>query len=371
MPNLNNSLSELTEVPPSTAKQYILDCLQAGIVPFVTGSPGIGKSQIIKEIADEMNWKVIDHRLSTSDVTDLLGLPHFVKKSNGKEVATFAPFDIFPTELDQVPDGYNGWLLFLDEFNSAPEEVQAAAYKLVLDRMVGQYQLNDRCLIVCAGNGKNDKAIVNDLSTAMVSRLVHIHMKTSFDDWRENVAFKQNYDSRIIAFLTAYPNKLMDFEPENEEKEGKPFCCPRSWEFINRILKVPNFKLDFNTQALLQGTISNDVAIQFTAFCKAADEMETLENIINHPTTAKVPSKTDTKWFTIVSLLQNFEESYLSSFEQYLTRFNDLSFEVLFYRALLAQTPEIAQNTLFQHKLQQITEYQRKQREKNKATRKF
>ena len=212
--------------------------------------------------------------------------------------------------------------------------------------MVGQYKLNDRCLIVCAGNGKNDKAIVNDLSTAMVSRLVHIHMKTSFDDWRENVAFKQNYDSRITAFLTAYPNKLMDFEPENEEKEGKPFCCPRSWEFVNRILKVPNFKLDFNTQALLQGTISNDVAIQFTAFCKAADEMETLENIINHPATAKVPSKTDTKWFTIISLLQNFEESYLSSFEQYLTRFNDLSFEVLFYRALLAQTPEIAQNTL-------------------------
>ena len=127
MSNLNNSLSELTEVPPSVAKQYILDCLQAGIVPFVTGSPGIGKSQIIKEIAKEMNWKVIDHRLSTSDVTDLLGLPHFVKKPNGKEVATFAPFDIFPTELDQIPEGYAGTLIFLDEFNSASEEVQAAA----------------------------------------------------------------------------------------------------------------------------------------------------------------------------------------------------------------------------------------------------
>lgn len=114
MSNLNNSLSELTEVPPSVAKQYILDCLQAGIVPFVTGSPGIGKSQIIREIADEMKWKVIDHRLSTSDVCDMMGLPHFIKKENGKEVATFAPFDIFPTELDELPANYNGWLLFLN-----------------------------------------------------------------------------------------------------------------------------------------------------------------------------------------------------------------------------------------------------------------
>ena len=65
------------------------------------------------------------------------------------------------------------------------------------------------------------------------------------------------------------------------------------------------------------------------------------------------------------------EVSLGGNIKQYLTRFNDLSFEVLFYRALLAQTPEIAQNTLFQHKLQQITEYQRKQREKNKTIRKF
>lgn len=71
MANNLNSLEDLIVLKPSVAKQYILYCLQAGLVPFVTGAPGIGKSQIIKEIAKEMNWKVIDHRLSTSDITDL------------------------------------------------------------------------------------------------------------------------------------------------------------------------------------------------------------------------------------------------------------------------------------------------------------
>ena len=113
MAKLNN-FSNLIEVTPNTAKQYIITCLQAGITPFITGSPGIGKSQIIKEIAKEMNWKVIDHRLSTSDVCDLNGLPTFMKKDNGKTVASFAPFDIFPTSKDTLPENYNGWLLFFN-----------------------------------------------------------------------------------------------------------------------------------------------------------------------------------------------------------------------------------------------------------------
>lgn len=223
--------------------------------------------------------------------------------------------------------------------------------------MIGQYKLHDNCVIVCAGNGKNDHAIVNDLSTAMVSRLVHIHMKVDVDDWLDNVAYKQNYDPRIIAFISNYRDKLMDFDPEDENREGQPFCCPRSWEFVNRILKVPSFEINSITQYLLQGTISPDVAIQFTAFCQAADELEDINVIIKSPEKAKIPEKSATQWFAIVSMLQNFTEDRLDSFEKYLSRFDNIAMEVLFYRSLASQYPQISSNPIFRHKMEQVAQY--------------
>lgn len=92
--------------------------------------------------------------------------------------------------------------------------------------MVGQYKLHPKCFVVAAGNLSTDKAIVNNLSTAMQSRLVHIEMVTNFDDWFKDVALKFNYDERIIAFLHMNTNKLLDFDPDHQDKT---FCCPRKY----------------------------------------------------------------------------------------------------------------------------------------------
>lgn len=119
---------------PRKIREFTLDCLYAGLVPFIQSSPGMGKSSIIRSIAVELNLKLIDHRLSTSAPEDLSGLPRF----NEKGEAIFAPFaELFPLEGQELPKKYNdkgevvgtydGWLVFLDEFNSAVKTVQAAA----------------------------------------------------------------------------------------------------------------------------------------------------------------------------------------------------------------------------------------------------
>lgn len=107
---------------PRQTRKFVIRCLEAGRVPFIQSSPGVGKSSLVKSIAEEYGMKLIDHRLSTSAPEDMSGLPKFTDKN-----ATFIPFDIFPTENTILSDGYNGWILFLDEFNSASKSVQAAA----------------------------------------------------------------------------------------------------------------------------------------------------------------------------------------------------------------------------------------------------
>ena len=110
------------EIKLSRAAELITLALKANLVPMVHGSPAIGKSSIVKWIAKKFNLKLIDLRLSQCDPTDLLGFPYIFGNRAG-----YRPMETFPIMGDEIPKGYNGWLLFLDELTSASTAVQAAA----------------------------------------------------------------------------------------------------------------------------------------------------------------------------------------------------------------------------------------------------
>lgn len=343
---------ELLEVNPRETTQYICYCLMANLVPFLVSSPGCGKSSLVKDIAKKYNLALIDHRLSTSDVTDLNGLPQF---KDGK--AVFTPFNIFPTKDTQIPDGKNGWLLFLDEFNSAPRAIQAAAYKIILDKTIGQYELHPNCFIICAGNNMNDRAITQELSTAMVSRLVHIHMSCDFDTWMEDVAYRNNYNPTLIAYLQCNREELNTFDPE--EDSGLPYNCPRTWSMVNSILQLPEFKLTEETTPLLAGIISKGTAYKFLAFSKLADDIVTPQEIIKSPSNAKIPSALETQWATISNLIGYTTPDNLKEIDTYIDRYNDISLQIMYYKAIKSKDPVIIQHPVFKARLPKIAAYMR------------
>lgn len=91
-------------------KAYLLNFIKANIPAKLTSSPAIGKSDLVKSIAAELNLKLIDLRLSTCDVTDLVGLPNITEQ--GRSV--WSPNEAFPIQGDALPEGKDGWLLFLN-----------------------------------------------------------------------------------------------------------------------------------------------------------------------------------------------------------------------------------------------------------------
>ena len=210
---------------------YLEEVLFANLVPLIKGSPAIGKSSIVHQVAEKYKLKLIDFRMAQADVTDFNGFPKILDSSDGPTTkAGYIPMNIFPLAGDPIPDGYEGWLLFLDEINSAPRSVQAAAYKLILDRMVGLHHLHKKVAIVGAGNKETDKAIVNTLSTAMQSRLAHFELivdPATWDKW----AVENNIDHRIRAFIKFKPEILFKFNPNHN---NDTFPSPRTWEFCSR-----------------------------------------------------------------------------------------------------------------------------------------
>lgn len=343
---------DIYKCTPRQTRLFIEDIIKAGLVPFIHSSPGMGKSSIVHQTGRDFKLEMIDHRLSTSQPEDLSGLPSFKHDANGHpNEATFVPFDIFPTADKPIPEGKDGWLLFLDEANSASKAVQAASYKLVLDKAVGQHKLHDSVAIVMAGNLAIDKALVSPLSTAMQSRLVHIEMTIDFNNWLEDVAIPNKYDPRIIAFLSYKREYLMDFNPNHHDKT---FCCPRTWEFMDKLLKIND--VDDKRTPLYAGTITSGVAANFVQFCKVYQSIPDVKAIEADPRNIAVPDGADRRWAVTTHLIDYTTPKNIADLGEYIKRF-PLEFRVIYYRSLLIRQPELRSNPDFSQALIEISKY--------------
>lgn len=331
---------------PRQIRKFVIRCMMAGVVPFIQSSPAMGKSAIVNSIGDEYSLQMIDHRLSTSAPEDLSGLPHF---NNG--IASFMPFDTFPTEDTPLPPGKQGWLLFLDEFNSASKAVQAAAYKLVLDRMVGLKRLHPRVVIVCAGNLSTDRAIVNPIGTAMQSRLIWLTMELKFQEFLEDVAFKYNWDSRIIAYLSYKPGMLHDFRPDHNDKT---FCAPRTWEFMNKLIKDQDVRDE--DAALYAGAITSGVAVDFITFTKVYANIPKLADIIKDPDNVPLPSDSATRYAVVTHLMEHATDENFGPITNYIDRLS-VEFRVLFFRGLMVQKPSLKKHQAFRQAMVSLSRY--------------
>lgn len=341
----------LYKCTPREAAAAIKDCIEVDLVPFVQSSPGMGKSTIMRDVANEFSLKLIDERLSTRSPVDLAGIPDFVNHPDGTRTATFTPFDVYPLDTTPIPAGKDGWLLFFDEFNSGSKATQAAAYKLLLDKMTGIRHLHPNVRMACAGNLATDRAITNPLSTAMQSRVIHIEMILSHREWLEDVALKQDYDHRIIAFLNYQSTKLMDFRPDHNEKT---FCCPRTWEFMNRLIKGKDVT-DNKTQ-LYAGAITSGVAVDFVTFTKVYQDMPSLKDILADPEGMNVPADPPTRWAVISMLMEKATSENFPDICIYVNRFPS-DFRVLFFRSLLVRQPKMRSHPAFAKALSELARY--------------
>lgn len=328
------------------ATNFIYDCLDAKLVPMMVSDPGMGKSSIYRAIAKKYKLFPIDMRLSTIDAVNLTGYPDL----NGKR-ATYKAFDNFPLEGDPIPEGYNGWLLILDEFNSAPRDVIAAAYKLILDRMIGDQHLHEMCWVVAAGNKASSRAIVNPIGTAMASRLVHMEINNDFQVWLEDVALPLNFDSRIIAYLSQYPSRLSTFNTESKEST---FCCARTWEFLSRLIK--DKEIDISKVALYSGTIGSGIALDFVKFCDVYTELLKIEDIVKDPEGIKMPTETPVLWATATMLLDHVSNDNFAAICKFVERMK-MEFRILFFKGVSIRKKELLKHPAFMANMKNLAQY--------------
>ncbi len=255
---------------------------------MVWGPPGVGKSQMVGQIADKHTVPVIDIRLSQMEPSDLRGIPF----RNGDFVEWSIPA-ILPDAQRHGPSG----ILFLDEITSAPPSVSAAAYQLILDRRLGEYRVPDDWAIFAAGNRQGDRGVTYTMPAPLANRFSHFELDTNLDDWVA-WAYKAGIDERLIAFIRFRPELLFDFDPAHNPVA---FPSPRSWEFAHRALQ----KFEGQPRLLvetLQACVGPAAGIELGAFVDNLDKLPDVEAIIAGEST-EVPRETDLQYAVASALV--------------------------------------------------------------------
>jgi len=259
--------------------------LKANLIPALWGHPGIGKSALGRLLATKFDLEFIDLRLGTIEPVDLNGFIH-----KDMETATFdyLPWAKFPLEGTQLPimtdakgnvifervgvtgdDGktqivdrpkrYKGWLIMLDEVNTAPRQHLAAAYKFLHDRMIGQYRLHPNVRIMLGGNLVGE-GLAGALPSPLVSRVVHIVMNAELTP-----SVCKILGPSISAFLTNHPK----FIYQETTEPNTPFPTFRTWEMVEKY-RVANGSTPLEALSCIVGT---SAAVSYVSYAQQEEQL--------------------------------------------------------------------------------------------------
>ncbi|MFP4187671.1 MAG: AAA family ATPase [Acholeplasmataceae bacterium] len=225
---------------------------------FVTGQPGIGKSQSVREIARRLGSKtdrevtLTDIRLLLFNPIDLRGIPVADLK---ERIAVWLRPQIFSMNGDASHIN----ILFLDELTAAPSSVQAAAYQIALDKRIGEHALPPNTFIIAAGNRTEDHSVVYEMPAALKNRFMHFEIKNDFQDWMSWAA-KKEIHPEILKYLKYNPHRL---NAEKFASDTEVIVTPRSWEMLSKILKTIGGSLKSNRTivASLLGTALTELIL--------------------------------------------------------------------------------------------------------------
>ena len=277
-------------------KKSVILVLAAGKTPVVVGERGIGKTQMMKEIAGTMGMKLINIDCNLLKEGEIGGLPLPFKLDNGTTVTTYAihaKLKQIEDYLAENPDGKV--LLFFDELNRTTRETMAELMNLILNKEINDYKVPDSVFMVAAMNPSsstsgfegNTSYGVTDMDAASKNRLVWLYLETdarSWLDWAierpgtvqdrdqaEKIKFfnREEYetviDERIIEFISSFPDLL---NSPREDQDVSP--SSRTWEFASDIIRTyesnSNLFSEMQYEACLKGCIGIDAQIQFMNF---------------------------------------------------------------------------------------------------------
>jgi len=311
---------------PKELKKTLLKTVPAGLPVLIKGAPGIGKSDIVNQVAEELEMDLIISHPVVSDPTDFKGLPGIV---NGK--AEFLPFG----DLRSLIQAKNPTIAFLDDLGQAPAVVQAAAMQLILARRVNGHKVSNKVVFIAATNRRQDRAGVTGILEPVKSRFATIlELEVNADDWIE-WAIDNDMPAELIGFVHFRP-ALLNTEEATADIVNHP--CPRTIAYCGSLLKA-----GLNSMEIIAGAVGEGCAAELLGFLKVYESLPNIAAILLDPKSADVPTDPAAVYAVVAALVGKATESNANRILKYGDRL-PIDFNVLLVRDMIRSEPKI-QNT--------------------------
>ena len=311
---------------PSRIIEALKTCIAAKQPVFMWGPPGVGKSDVMRQVAAMLKLLIVDVRAVLLDPVDLRGLP-IVHDSE----VQWCP----PAFLPKSGKG----VLFLDELNAAPPLVQAACYQLILDRKIGEYELPKGWVVIAAGNRETDRAVTSRMPSPLANRFVHLDFDVDLDDWID-WGLSHGVRTEVLAFQRFRPELIYNFDPK---KNDKAFATPRSITFMSKLMDASNGDIDFD---LAKGVVGEGYAAEFIGFLKIYKSLPDPDLVIMSPEKADVPTDPATLYAICSAVAQKASEQNMGNVVKYANRLSE-EFSVLLVRDAINRDESLARTRAF------------------------
>lgn len=252
---------------------------------FLMGPPGIGKTAIMEQIAQELNIGLLSYSMTHHTRQSALGLPFIVhKKYNGIEfdVSEYTMSEIISSVYDLMEkSNAKEGILFLDEINCVSETLAPIMLQFLQYKIFGRHSVPKGWIVVTAGNPPEYNNSVREFDIVTWDRLKRIDLEPDYETWKE-YAYKNSLHPSILSYLEI---KKSDFYKIESSVSGKQFVTARAWEDLSTMIilyEKNNINIDKNliVQYIQHDKIAKEFALYYDLFVKYRSDYQ-VDKILN------------------------------------------------------------------------------------------
>ena len=235
---------------------------------FLMGPPGIGKTAIVEQVAEELKINLISYTITHHTRQSAIGLPFISRKKFGEKeyaVTEYTMSEIVASVYEQIErSGIQEGILFLDEINAVSETLSPTMLQFLQYKTFGMHRVPEGFVIVTAGNPAEFNKSVRDFDIATLDRLRQIDIEEDFQSFKD-YAYQSSIHSAILSYLEIKKDR---FYFVRQDIEGKHYVTARSWEDLSKMLyayEALHYPID---KALCMEYLSDpELAEDFSLYC--------------------------------------------------------------------------------------------------------